>query len=119
MSKPLIGLLLGAVLGLADGITGLFSPGTASIIGTIIAYTTIKGVVIGVVTGLVARKVRSLPIGIAVGLVVGFGLSHAVALLASRSLYFDIVLPGAVLGIVVGVATQKYGNPTQASSKPS
>ena len=115
MSKPLLGLLLGSVLGILDGITGFFSPQVAPIIFQVIIITTIKGVISGVAIGLIARKVRSLPLGILAGLGIGAALSYLVALAADPSLYLDIILPGAILGLIVGFATQKYGRAPEAA----
>lgn len=109
MSKPVLGLLLGAALGLVDGITGLFSPAVTAMIARVIVITTIKGVITGIVVGLIARRLHSLPLGILAGLVMGFSLSYLVALSAPPGLYWDIVLPGAILGVIVGFATQRFG----------
>ena len=65
-----------------------------------------------VTTGFFARKVGSVPLGIVFGLIVGLGLSYAVATMPDaygKHYYWQIMLPGAVLGAIVGFATQKYG----------
>ena len=81
----------------------------------VIIVTTIKGVISGAAIGFVARKVRSLPLGILAGLGIGTALSYLVALAASPSLYLDIILPGAILGLIVGFATQRYGRVPEAA----
>ena len=48
MSKPFLGLLLGGVLGLIDGLSALFYPGTAAMIVPIVVGSTIKGLVTGI-----------------------------------------------------------------------
>ena len=63
MSKPALGLLLGGVLGLIDGVSALLYPGTAAMIVAIIVGSTIKGLVTGVAMGVLARRVRSVPVG--------------------------------------------------------
>jgi membrane protease YdiL (CAAX protease family) len=62
--------------------------------------------------GLVARRWRSLPLGIVSGLLVGLGLSFLAAMQPDPSgqhHYFEIMLPGAILGVIVGFATQRFG----------
>jgi hypothetical protein len=57
-----------------------------------------------------------LPIGILFGLIVGAFLAFLVALMQG-GYYFEIVLPGALVGLIVGFATQKYGStPATANS---
>jgi len=78
----------------------------------IVVGSTVKGMVAGVAAGWFARKVRSVPIGVAFGLVVGLLLAYAVAAMPDESgnhYYFEIMLPGSILGAVVGWATQRYG----------
>jgi hypothetical protein len=70
------------------------------------------------IAGLVARKLNSLPLGILIGFAVGLGLSYLVAAMGDeqgRHFYWEIMLPGSILGIIVGFATQKFGkSPTPA-----
>jgi MFS family permease len=102
MNKVLLGLLLGGGLGVLDGLTAWFTP----------AVRPVKGMVAGVAAGWFARKVHSVPIGVAFGLVVGLLLAYAVAAMPDESgqhYYFEIMLPGSILGAVVGWATQRYG----------
>jgi F0F1-type ATP synthase assembly protein I len=70
--------------------------------------STIKGVIAGVAIGFFARKVNSLPLGILFGLAVGFVLAFLVAYL-QHDHYFEIILPGSLVGLIVGYATQRYG----------
>ena len=114
--RPLLGLLVGTGLGLLDGLSGFLYPELAPKMATVILYSTMKGVVTGAVIGLVARRVNSLPLGIASGLGVGAGLSYLVALTADKSLFWDIMLPGALLGLMVGFATQKFGRVEQEAA---
>ena len=107
--KPLIGIVLGGALGLFDGASGFFYPDLNPIMATVILYSMGKGLVSGLVIGIVARRVRSLSVGIAAGLAVGALLSYVVTLTAEAKLFWDIMLPGALLGIVVGFATQRLG----------
>jgi hypothetical protein len=114
MSKPALGLLLGGVLGLIDGVSALLYPGTAPMIVAIIVGSTIKGLVTGVAMGVLARRVRSVPVGIVGGLAVGLALSYLAALTPDpqgQHHYAEIMLPGAILGVIVGFATQRFGRP--------
>ncbi|HXE89794.1 MAG TPA: hypothetical protein VNK82_02410 [Terriglobales bacterium] len=111
MSRPLLGLLLGGVLGLLDGLSGYLYPELAPVMATVILYSTLKGFVSGTIIGLVARRMNSLPLGIVSGLTVGVVFSYLVALTAEATLFWDIMLPGALLGLIVGFATQKFGRP--------
>jgi hypothetical protein len=115
MSKPALGLLLGGLLGLIDGLSALLYPGTAAMIVPIIVGSTIKGLVTGVAMGVLARRVRSVPIGIVGGLALGLALSYVAALTPNpqgQHHYAEIMLPGAILGVIVGFATQRFGRPS-------
>src|SRR5687768_9870156 len=107
MKKPVFAMLLGGVLGVFDGLTALISaPQEAPNIVGIVIGSTFKGIIAGLIIGLVAQRTQSLPIGIVVGLAVGAGLA---ALITIGGPYFwEIVLPGAVVGLIVGYATFKY-----------
>lgn len=119
MNKPLLGLLLGGILGVFDGLTALVSaPETAPLIVSIVIGSTIKGIITGVAIGFFARKVNSLPMGILFGLGVGLLLAFAVAAMpdpSGKHYYWQIMLPGGILGMIVGYATQQYGGKAQAS----
>ena len=70
MSKPLLGLILGAVLGLIDGVSAYAYPypDVREQILTIIIGSVFKGLVTGVLAGYFAKKLNSLPLGIGFGL---------------------------------------------------
>jgi len=108
MNKILLGLLLGAVLGAIDGASAWFTPAVRNQLAGIIIGSTIKGLIAGVAIGFFARKVHSLLWGIVFGLAVGFGLAFIVAQM-QHGYYFEIILPGSIVGLIVGYATQKYG----------
>lgn len=106
MSKPVFAMLLGGILGVFDGLTALFYPDVQDPIAMIVVGSTIKGVIAGLIIGLVAQRTQSLIVGIVVGLAVGAGLA---ALITIGGPYFwEIVLPGSVVGLIVGYATFKY-----------
>lgn len=114
MSKPLLGLLLGAALGLIDGISapwGLSEPDLSEVkqgmIGIIVGSTG-KGLLAGLITGFVAKKTNSLPLALLVGILLSAALAFGVAAMQGKH-YLRITLPGAVLGAIVGFAVQRYG----------
>jgi hypothetical protein len=111
MSKPVFGLVLGAILGVFDGLTALFTPEARSQIVGIVIGSTFKGLVAGVLIGWFAKKVNSLPLGILFGGTVGLLLAWLIAAMPGpegKHYYFEIMLPGTIVGLIVGYATQKY-----------
>jgi hypothetical protein len=116
MNKVLLGLLLGAVLGAVDGLSAWFTPAVRAQLAGIVIGSTIKGVIAGIAIGFFARKVHSLAVGILFGLAVGFILAFIVAQM-QHGYYLEIILPGSLVGIIVGYATQRYG--TSAAGVPA
>ena len=108
MNKVVLGILLGAILGAVDGMTAWFTPEVRAQLAGIIVGSTIKGIIAGVAIGFFARKVDSLPLGILFGLAVGFLLALLVAY-NEHGHYFAIILPGSIVGLIVGYATQRHG----------
>ena len=109
MSKPVLGILIGAILGAFDGLTAWFTPAVRDQIGGIVVSSTFKGVIAGIAIGFFARKFHSLAIGIIFGLLVGALLAYLTARFAVGGYYLQIMLPGTMVGLIVGFATQKYG----------
>lgn len=109
MNKILMGIVLGTALGAIDGMTAWFYPEVRALIITIIIGSTIKGLIAGVLIGVFARKVNSLALGIVFGLGVGLLLAFGVAYM-QHAHYFEIMLPGGIVGVIVGYATQRYGS---------
>ena len=112
MNKVLLGVVLGGALGVLDGLTAWFTPAVRSQLLGIVIGSTVKGLVAGVAIGFFARKVSSLGWGIVFGLLVGLLLAWAVAAMPDASgkhYYFEIMLPGALVGLIVGYATQRFG----------
>jgi hypothetical protein len=107
MSKPVLGLTVGAILGFLDGASAWFYPEARPLMVTIVVGSTVKGLATGLVAGLVARWRRSMVLGIAVGLVVGFVLSWLAAI-GQTGHYIQIVLPGMLVGALTGFVTQRY-----------
>jgi len=59
-------------------------------------------------------KVKSLPLGALFGLGIGLLLAYGVAAMQppGRHYYFAIMLPGGMVGTIIGYATQRFGQPT-------
>lgn len=114
MNKVMIGILVGAVLGAFDGATAWFTPEVRNAIVGIMIGSTIKGMIAGAAAGWFAKKVQSVAAGIAFGLAVGALLAFGVCQLQGGKYYFEIMLPGSIVGAIVGWATQRYG---RASSR--
>jgi hypothetical protein len=113
MKKPLLGLLLGGSLGVLDGLSSLISaPEVAPQLVTILLGSTFKGLVAGIAIGFFSKKVHSLPIGIVAGLIIGVLMALPFALATDpetgQQYFWEIMLPGALTGMIVGFATQKY-----------
>jgi hypothetical protein len=108
MNKIMVGLLLGLVLGALDGATAWFTPAVRSGIVGIVIGSSFKGLIAGVAAGIFARKVHSVGLGILFGLAVGAILASLVAYM-QHGYYFEIMLPGSIVGMIVGYATQQYG----------
>ena len=113
MSKPLLGIVLGGVLGIFDGLSALVSaPEVAPSIVGIVIGSTLKGVIAGAAIGWFARKVHSLRAGLAFGLAVGALLAFIIAAIpqpTGEHYWWQIMLPGSVVGLLVGYATQQWG----------
>jgi hypothetical protein len=69
--------------------------------------STVKGLIVGFIIGIFAYKVRSLTSGLIFGLAVGLFLAFIVAFL-QHAHYFAIMVPGGLVGLIVGYATQRY-----------
>ena len=117
MNKVIFGLILGGILGAFDGLTALLSaPETAPQIASIVIGSTVKGLIAGVAIGFFARKVSSLPLGLLFGLVVGALLAWLVVYLGGGLYFWEIMIPGAIVGLIVGYATQRYGGAADGRS---
>ena len=113
MSKPVLGLVLGGILGILDGLSALISAPNdpavkAGIVGIVIG-STIKGIATGALIGWYAKRAASMGATIVFGLIVGLALAFCVSLMqmmaGENPYYWQIMLPGGILGIIVGYAT--------------
>jgi len=115
MNKPVLGLVAGGVLGIFDGLTALVSaPEVAPQIAGIVIGSMGKGLVAGVLIGWFAKKVNNLGAGVVFGLLMGALFALPIALTnkspTTGQLYFwEILIPGAMVGLIVGFLTQRYG----------
>jgi hypothetical protein len=117
MGKVWYGILLGAVLGIFDGLTAWFTPAVRDQVAGIVVGSTFKGAIAGIVAGWFAKKVNSVPLGILVGLVTGLLLAYGVAAM-QHGYYFQIMLPGSLVGAIVGFATQKHRPTNHRATNP-
>ena len=128
MSKPVLGLVLGGVLGVLDGLSALVSAPNdpavkAGIVGIVIG-STFKGLTTGVLIGWFAKRTESMGLAIGFGLSVGLALAFLVCLLQKMGgqppYYWQIMLPGGILGVIVGYATftSAGGRPAPATPRP-
>jgi hypothetical protein len=116
MKKILFAIALGAVLGLLDGSTAWFTPDARDQLGSIIMWSAMKDVIAGFLIGVFAVFVRSWK-GVALfGLIVGLALAFLVAMspdpVTGRHYYVAIMLPGSLVGLLVGYFTARYGGKT-------
>ena len=111
MNKPVLGLVLGGILGILDGLTAWFTPAVRSQMMGIVIGSTVKGLISGILIGYFAHKVHSLALGIVVVLGVGLLLAYIVCAMqpGPNHYYFEIMLPGAIVGVIIGYATQRFG----------
>ena len=103
MKKPVFAMLLGGFLGIFDGLTALITggPEIPSQIGVIVAGSMFKG--------LVAQKTQSMAITVTVGLAVSAFFAYLVTI--GSPYLWEIVLPGSIVGLIVGFASVKYRGP--------
>ena len=111
MSKPVLGLILGAVLGVFDGLTALLEPAVADQMTGILIGSSVKGLLAGLIIGFFARKVKSLTSGLLFGGAVGLVLAFIIAAMpdpSGKHYWLQIMIPGTIVGIILGYVTQKY-----------
>jgi len=112
VKKPVLGLLLGGVLGALDGLSAWFTPEVRDQMLGIVIGSTGKGLLAGVLIGWYAHRVQSLGKGILVGLIVAAFFAFLIAAMPGpdgQHYWVEIMLPGSLVGLIVGYATQKYG----------
>jgi ABC-type uncharacterized transport system permease subunit len=80
----------------------------------IVIGSTCKGLLAGLLIGIFARKVHSLMLGVLFGLGVGLLFAFFIAYM-QRNYYVQIMVPGGLVGLIVGYATQKYQDSSDAA----
>jgi len=116
MNKIVLGLVVGGILGMFDGLSAWFTPAVRAQLLGIVIGSTVKGLIAGILIGYFAKKVNSLPLGLLFGLGIGLLLAYAVAAMPNpegKHYYFEIMLPGGIVGMIVGYATQRFGQTSQ------
>lgn len=115
MKKPVFAMLLGGFLGFFDGLSALLSaPQEAPNIVGIVIGSTFKGVIAGLIIGLVAQRTQSVAVLTTVGVAVGALLAYLITI--GGPYLWEIVLPGSIVGLIVGFATAKYRGPVKSST---
>ncbi len=120
MNKVVLGLLVGGILGIFDGLSAWFTPAVRAQLLGIVIGSTVKGLIAGILIGYFAKKVNSLPLGLLFGLGIGLLLAYAVAAMpdpSGKHYYFEIMLPGGIVGMIVGYATQRFGQSAQLARR--
>ncbi len=120
MNKIVLGLVVGGILGVFDGLSAWFTPAVRAQLLGIVIGSTVKGLIAGILIGYFAKKVNSLPLGLLFGLGIGLLLAYAVAAMPNpggKHYYFEIMLPGGIVGMIVGYATQRFGQTSQLASR--
>jgi hypothetical protein len=118
MNKLVVGLVFGAILGALDGATAWFYPEVRPQIGGILIGSSIKGMLVGVLSGWFGRKVHSLAWGVVFGAAVGLFFAYLVAALQAsqgQNHYLEIMMPGFIVGAIIGFLTQRLGPPISAA----
>jgi hypothetical protein len=119
VSKIILGVVLGGVLGIFDGLSALVSAPNdpkirEGIVGIVIG-STFKGLIAGALIGWYAKRSSSLGATLGFGLVVGLALAFLISLMqklaGENPYYWQIMLPGGILGLIVGYATFTQGKP--------
>lgn len=109
ITKPMLGLAVGGALGLLDGLSGFLEPSLAPVMSSVITFSLLKGLISGIAIGYFSQKVKSMAAGLFAGVAIAAVFSFLVVLHAGMALFWDIVLPGMLLGAIVGFATQRFG----------
>jgi hypothetical protein len=108
MKRIAVGLILGAVLGALDGATSWFTPEVRAMLVQIIIGSMVKDALVGVLAGIFGLKIRSMAACVGFGASAGFALAFLVAYL-QHAHYVEILIPGTLVGAILGYATQKSG----------
>jgi hypothetical protein len=113
MKKIGLAVLLGAILGAIDGLTAWFTPAVRDQLGTIVMLSSLKSVIAGLLIGIFAvfmkKELAVTLFGFAVGLLLAYLVAMAPDPKTGEHYYLQIMIPGALVGLIVGYATARYG----------
>ena len=116
-AKIFVGIIVGAALGFLDGLSSYLTPAARPLFLLIVLSSTFKGFLTGVLTAFIASRTHKLLPAVLAGLGIGLILSFLAATFTpdpnGHRYYFQIMLPGAVLGAIAGFAMQKLGDARQ------
>lgn len=110
MNTVLLATLLGGFLGIFDGLTAWFTPEVRGQMVGIVVGSTVKGLMTGVIIGVFSRRVHSLLWGTVFGLAVGASFAYLI-LLMNPGHVLNIMLPGSLVGVIVGYVAQSRNRP--------
>ena len=112
---------VGAILGAFDGMTAWFTPSVRDQIGTIVMLSSIKSVFAGLLIGAFAifihKRVAIALFGLAVGLLFAYLVAMQPDPKTGEHFYAQIMIPGAIVGLLVGYATARYSDKTDRLEK--
>ena len=124
LNRPLLGLLVGAALGAVDGLSALVSsPEVGDQIAGIVVGSSMKGVLAGLIVGVIARKLHSTRWAMGIGVVVAGVITLPIAYMNAThygrpDYYWKIMLPGALVGLIVGYVVMHHGSAPSSAAKP-
>jgi hypothetical protein len=120
MKKIGFAMLVGAILGAFDGMTAWFEPSVRDQIGTIVMLSSLKSVIAGLLVGIFAvfvqKRVAIAGFGLAMGLILAYLVAMSPDPKTGEHYYAQIMIPGAIVGLLVGYATARYGGKPAASA---
>lgn len=120
MKKIGLAMVLGAILGAFDGMTAWFTPAVRDQVGTIMMLSSLKSVIAGLIIGIFACYVKPRTATALFGLAVGLFFAYLVAMQpdpnTGQHYYAQIMVPGALVGLIVGYATARYGGSSAMQS---
>ena len=120
MKKIGLAMLLGAILGAIDGLTAWFEPSVRDQLGTIVMLSSLKSVIAGLLIGIFAVYMKKELVVTLFGFAVGLLLAYLVAMApdpkTGEHYYLQIMIPGALVGLIVGYATARYGKRAAATA---
>lgn len=119
MKRVLFAMGLGAILGALDGATAWFTPAAREQIGTIMMLSSLKSVIAGFLIGIFAGFVKNRNAVVVFGLAMGLLLAYLVAMSpdpkTGQHYYAQIMIPGSLVGLILGYATHRYATASQAA----